>query len=152
MTILQGSGAGTFTPASGSPISVGSSPRWVALGDFNSDGNLDRHREHWQQHGDDPAGQWGRDVYPASGSPISVGSSPQSVVVGDFNGDGKLDLATANQNSSTMTILLGNGDGTFTATSSPSPGTALPGARWGTLTGTASSTSPPRTLARAATT
>ena len=31
----------------------------------------------------------------------------------DFNGDGKLDLAMANQNDGTVSILLGNGDGTF---------------------------------------
>jgi hypothetical protein len=46
----------------------------------------------------------------------SLGSSlldPISVAVGDFNGDGKQDLVTANNNSNTVTISLGNGDGTF---------------------------------------
>jgi hypothetical protein len=42
-----------------------------------------------------------------------VGGNPQAVVTGDFNGDGKLDLAVANQNSNTVSILLGKGDGTF---------------------------------------
>ena len=36
----------------------------------------------------------------------TVGSLPYSVAVGDFNGDGKLDLATANQNSDTVSVLL----------------------------------------------
>ncbi|MGD1063623.1 MAG: FG-GAP-like repeat-containing protein [Terracidiphilus sp.] len=40
---------------------------------------------------------------------------PISIAVGDFNGDGVLDLATANNGGSTVTILLGNGNGTFTA-------------------------------------
>jgi hypothetical protein len=43
----------------------------------------------------------------------AVGSSPQAVVTGDFNGDGKVDLAVANNGSNTVSILLGNGDGTF---------------------------------------
>lgn len=31
----------------------------------------------------------------------------------DFNGDGKLDLAVANPTANTISVLLGNGDGTF---------------------------------------
>ena len=48
-----------------------------------------------------------------SPSAYAVGSSPQAVVVGDFNGDGKPDLAVLNTASGTVSILLGNGDGTF---------------------------------------
>lgn len=42
-----------------------------------------------------------------------VGRFPYSIVAGDVNGDGAIDLATANNNSADMSILLGNGDGTF---------------------------------------
>ena len=42
-----------------------------------------------------------------------VGKSPTAVAVGDFNGDGKPDVAIANNGSSNLSILLGNGDGTF---------------------------------------
>src|SRR5262249_40426254 len=38
---------------------------------------------------------------------------PRSVVVVDVNGDGKLDLAAANYQSSTVSLLLANGNGTF---------------------------------------
>ena len=39
--------------------------------------------------------------------------TPHSIAVGDFNNDGILDVAVANENSSDISILLGNGDGTF---------------------------------------
>ena len=44
-----------------------------------------------------------------------VGVNPQAVVTGDFNGDGRLDLAVANSSSNTVSILLGNANGTFQA-------------------------------------
>ncbi len=48
-------------------------------------------------------------------SPVSytVGSNPDDGALGDFNGDGKPDLAVANNSSSNISVLLGNGDGTF---------------------------------------
>src|SRR5438093_1621109 len=48
-----------------------------------------------------------------TGSPIAVGNNPRSVAVGDFNADGRLDLAVANDGSSSVTILLGQGNGQF---------------------------------------
>jgi hypothetical protein len=42
-----------------------------------------------------------------------VGASPNTVAVGDFNGDHKLDIVTANSGSNTVSVLLGNGNGTF---------------------------------------
>lgn len=42
-----------------------------------------------------------------------TGSSPESVVAADLNGDGVPDLAVANANSSSVSILLGLGDGSF---------------------------------------
>src|SRR2546427_8129441 len=44
---------------------------------------------------------------------LPVGRMPHAVAAGDFNGDGALDFATANFGSNTVSVLLGNGDGTF---------------------------------------
>jgi VCBS repeat-containing protein len=44
-----------------------------------------------------------------------AGSNPPSVTTGDFDGDGKTDLAVANPVSGTISVRLGNGDGTFAA-------------------------------------
>jgi len=43
----------------------------------------------------------------------AVGSNPDDGALGDFNGDGKPDLAVANNSTSNISVLLGNGDGTF---------------------------------------
>jgi hypothetical protein len=56
------------------------------------------------------------------GAPLSttaegfgVGIDPVSVAVGDLNHDGIADLVTANRGSNTVSVLLGNGDGSFGA-------------------------------------
>jgi hypothetical protein len=42
-----------------------------------------------------------------------VGQSPMAAASGDFNRDGKLDLVVTNRVDGTVSVLLGNGDGTF---------------------------------------
>ena len=48
-------------------------------------------------------------------APVNYAAGPgqNSMAIGDFNGDGKPDLAVANRNTNSVTVLLGNGDGTF---------------------------------------
>ena len=42
-----------------------------------------------------------------------TGGSPEAVTCGDFDHDGVLDLVVANRADGTVSVLLGNGDGTF---------------------------------------
>ncbi|MGJ5633573.1 DUF4347 domain-containing protein [Nostoc sp. CALU 1950] len=48
---------------------------------------------------------------------FDVGLRPYSIVVGDFDKDGNIDLVTANKSSQTVSVLLGNGNGTFKSAS-----------------------------------
>jgi len=47
------------------------------------------------------------------GIPYNVGLGSDEILTADFNHDGNLDLAVANAGTNTVSILLGNGDGTF---------------------------------------
>jgi CSLREA domain-containing protein len=49
---------------------------------------------------------------------FAAGNSPISVAVGDFNNDGRADLALTDQNSSSVSVLLGDGAGSFAAANS----------------------------------
>ena len=115
--IILGNGDGTFKK--GILYDAGTSPRSLAVGDFNSDGKLDLV----------VASDLG---YPLGGGAVLLGngdgtfqkplnylaaSFPFAVTVGDFNQDGKPDIAVANSGTggcgNSVSVLLGNGDGTF---------------------------------------
>ena len=115
VTVLLGNGKGDFTAAP-SP-GTGVYPDSVAVGDFNGDGKPDLAVANQFSAtvtillGD---GNGGFAPPTASGyQPPVTGKMPDSVAVGDFNGDGVQDLAVANSNSNSVTILFGKGDGTF---------------------------------------
>jgi CSLREA domain-containing protein len=65
----------------------------------------------------------------------TVGSGPDRQAMGDFNGDGILDLAVGNINSGTVSILLGNGDGTFQTQQTYNTGTNTFGIAVGDVNG-----------------
>ena len=87
LTILLGTGSGTFTQAA-SPV-TGSSPVAVAYGDFNQDGKIDLTVAN---SGDNTVsillGNGDGTFVSAPNSPIAVGLGPGAVAVGDFNRDG----------------------------------------------------------------
>src|SRR2546422_7828406 len=66
---------------------------------------------------------------------FATGSGPVSVAIGDLNGDGKPDLAVANINSATVSVLLGNGAGGFGAKTDFTTGPNPPSVALGALDG-----------------
>jgi hypothetical protein len=111
VSVLLSNGDGTFQPAQAFP--AGSSPRSVAVGDFNGDGKLDLAVANYGSNTVSVLlGKGDGSFLPAQS--YSAGSYPHAVAVGDFNGDGIPDLAVAD-GAGTVSILLGNGDGTFRA-------------------------------------
>lgn len=46
---------------------------------------------------------------------LPTGFSPAGMVAADFNGDGHIDLAVADEGNATVSVFLGNGNGTFGA-------------------------------------
>jgi hypothetical protein len=121
VSVLLGNGDGTFQNQV--TYAVGSGPVALVAGDFNGDGRTDLAVANYDDSdmsvllGNGDGTFQHQLTYP-------VGSSPVALVAGDFNGDGRTDLAVTNAGSldshgnlipgtSTVSVLLGNGDGTF---------------------------------------
>jgi hypothetical protein len=109
-------------------VKVGKSPGCVAAEDFNNDHILDLAVADEEDSavtillGDGKGG-----FTEAKDSPFFAGHDPNDIAVGDFNNDGNLDLAFANHEKKSLTVLLGKGDGSFApAPHSPFPVNSIP--------------------------
>ena len=115
VTILLGNGDATFH--AGRIFAAGGEASAVALGDFNHDGKLDVAVANDTLLSTQPGnaaillGDGKGGLRP----PVTyeVGSEPSAIIATDLDSDGKLDLAVVNPKSSSLSILIGQGDGTF---------------------------------------
>jgi hypothetical protein len=95
-------------------LDSGSGPRAPSLGDLNGDRRLDLIVANSQDNtvsvylGN---GDW--TFTPAGPATYATGNIPRATGLADLNGDGKLDLVVANNGSGTVSVFIGNGDGTF---------------------------------------
>ena len=113
VSVLLGNGDGTFQPPSGPPGTRSGrtrTPSWRATSTATAAST-------WPSPTSAATACrccWATATAPSSPrSPTRSGSDPTAIVAGDFNGDGRLDLAVANYGDDTVSVLLGNGDGTF---------------------------------------
>lgn len=115
VSILLGNGDGTFQPRVDLPVGI--APIAVAAADFDEVNNSGYIDLAVANHGDNTIS-----IYLGNGDgtfraePVIAlpnGYGPSFIATGDFNGDGYTDLAVADEGNATVSIFLGNGDGTF---------------------------------------
>ncbi|HKN70900.1 MAG TPA: FG-GAP-like repeat-containing protein [Terriglobales bacterium] len=120
VSVFLGNGDGTFQASVN--YDAGSNP-WsgMVVGDFRDDGKLDLVVANYGSNNVSVLLGNGDASFQAAVN-YDTGINPTWVAIGDFNRDGKLDLAVSDQNctnggppcgTGTVSILLGNGDGTF---------------------------------------
>jgi hypothetical protein len=111
VSVLFGNGDGTFQLQA--TLNTGVAPIFIAAGDFNGDHKPDLVV---QQQGYISVFLNNGDGTFRGPFNTTMAQGPDAVGVGDFDRNGTLDLAVATNTptSASVTILLGNGDGTFT--------------------------------------
>jgi hypothetical protein len=125
VTILLGVGDGTF--GLGQAIVVGAAPVGLVAVDLDGDHKLDLVVAN-SSGGADATGTLTVLKGVGDGTFVtepeitsSLFNVPTAIVSADFNGDGKPDLAVANQNNDTITVLLGDGTGVTFQVITPAP-------------------------------
>ncbi|MBD2717321.1 VCBS repeat-containing protein [Microvirga sp. STR05] len=107
VSLRVNNGRGYFVaPSSNAELSVGSGPRTVALGDVDSDGDLDVLTANYNDNTvsvrvNDGSGNF---TVPDVSASLSVGTSPVQATLGDVDGDGDLDLLSANSGNGTVSV------------------------------------------------
>ena len=117
VSVLLGNGDGTFLPQV-TYYAGGPRPDAIAAGAFTGDGHLDLAVASENEIFNAGTvsvllGNGDGTFQPLAQAGNATGLSPISVVAGDFTGNGRTDLAVANGGDNTVSVLLGNSDGTF---------------------------------------
>ncbi len=116
ISVLLGNGDGTF--ANPTEFQVGINPSPLLTADFNRDGNLDLAIMNYNDAAVNTISMMLGNGNGTFQPPVlyDVGAQNTQIAAGDLDGDGNLDLVILNLGNSdnpTISILLGNGDGTF---------------------------------------
>ena len=149
ISLLRGDGLGNLltgtTLDAGTPYAVviggtstntgDSQPRIIVSGDFNGDGKADLAwtNDYADVSSTQVGGTIGLAINNGTATPFisvtatgTIGTNPYGLIATDLNGDGKLDLVAANSPSSgngSISVLLGNGNGTFQSALNTTVGT-----------------------------
>ncbi len=125
VNVTLGNGDGSFKPALSFP--AGPSPLGLVAADFNGDGHLDLATAN---QGSSPTFAGSTSVLLGNGDgtfqstvTLTAGISSYDLITEDLNSDGSLDLVVVNRGSGesysvkagTVSVFIGNGDGTFAA-------------------------------------
>lgn len=121
--IFLGNGDGTFTEATGSPITVGKLPVAIASGDLAGNARADLAVVNQTDatvtvllnNGDATFGA-GRN------SPLTTAPTPTGIAIADFNQDGHADIAVTSKDANTFRVFLGVSAGLFTLAFEPPAG------------------------------
>ncbi len=116
LSVFLGNGDGTFQNPISPPPATGTGPVSIATGTFNSKNNTNQCLAVANETANTLTillGNGDGTFTQASGSPIPTGKHPVSVVPAVLSTGGQSDLIVANQESNTISVYMGNGDGTF---------------------------------------
>ncbi|MBF0401952.1 MAG: FG-GAP repeat protein [Magnetococcales bacterium] len=104
----------TWTTGSGTSVTIsGEGSHSVIVRQTDLAGNMSANSGTLSFTLDTTAPLFAQEPFTTTHTDYGTGAAPFSVTTADFNGDGNQDLLTANFSAASLSMMLGNGDGTF---------------------------------------